>query len=325
MKYASFLLTSIISSFLISLGVVTYWPLEPIKLLNENTLGATITTINGSDTIKNSRTTINTNFSNLNTDKLERSDWFATSTAPQLTTLANLSTVGTITSGTWSGSTIGVTKGGTGLTTIAANGILLGNGTGNVSVVASGTEGYILKMVAGTPAWSLTSVDETSDYTWTGDHSFTNAVIASTTIGTSFVPYATASTSIASVGYVNGNDSTKFSSGIIHITATGNQTLSTTNFTAKLIKIDAHFKPSSGAGCTSFGSATSTTSNVSIFHTDANPAAVGSSGSAIVYCNTGSESFVGAISAITSGSATLNISTFGASGDAYVNWQAWGN
>jgi hypothetical protein len=47
-----------------------------------------------------------------------------------LTSLANLATVGTITSGTWSGTTIAIAKGGTGLTTVGSNGQLLSsNGT----------------------------------------------------------------------------------------------------------------------------------------------------------------------------------------------------
>ncbi|NTW90070.1 MAG: hypothetical protein HGB37_04160, partial [Candidatus Moranbacteria bacterium] len=54
---------------------------------------------------------------------------------------ANIATVGTITSGTWNGSTIGVAYGGTGATTFAANGVLYGNGTSAVSATAAGTAG----------------------------------------------------------------------------------------------------------------------------------------------------------------------------------------
>ena len=47
-----------------------------------------------------------------------------------LTSLANLATVGTITSGTWSGTTIAIANGGTGLTTVGSNGqVLSSNGT----------------------------------------------------------------------------------------------------------------------------------------------------------------------------------------------------
>jgi trimeric autotransporter adhesin len=62
----------------------------------------------------------------------------ATTTLPNLTSLANLATVGTITTGTWQGSTIGVAHGGTGATTLT--GLLQGNGTGAITAVA-GTAG----------------------------------------------------------------------------------------------------------------------------------------------------------------------------------------
>lgn len=45
---------------------------------------------------------------------------------------SNLTTVGTITSGTWKGSTIGVAYGGTGATTLTSGAALIGNGTGAI-------------------------------------------------------------------------------------------------------------------------------------------------------------------------------------------------
>lgn len=48
-----------------------------------------------------------------------------------------ITTVGTITTGTWSGSTIGVTKGGTGLTSIAANSMLYASGANTLAVLAT--------------------------------------------------------------------------------------------------------------------------------------------------------------------------------------------
>ena len=50
---------------------------------------------------------------------------------------SSLSSVGTITSGIWSGTTIDVAKGGTGTTTLS--GVLLGNGTGAISTATEGT------------------------------------------------------------------------------------------------------------------------------------------------------------------------------------------
>lgn len=61
-----------------------------------------------------------------------------------LTTLSALSSVDTITTGTWNATTIAVNHGGTGLTTLTANNVILGNGTGTPSFVAPSTSGNIL-------------------------------------------------------------------------------------------------------------------------------------------------------------------------------------
>jgi hypothetical protein len=61
-----------------------------------------------------------------------------------LTSLSSLNTVGTITSGTWSGTAITVANGGTGLTTLTANNVLLGNGSSALQAVAPGTSGNVL-------------------------------------------------------------------------------------------------------------------------------------------------------------------------------------
>ena len=62
-----------------------------------------------------------------------------------LTSLANLNTVGTITSGTWSGTVIGSNVGGAG----TVSGLMKANGTGIVSAALAGTD-YQLPLVAGT-------------------------------------------------------------------------------------------------------------------------------------------------------------------------------
>ena len=47
-----------------------------------------------------------------------------------------------------------VAHGGTGLSTFTANGLLKGNGTSAMSIITAGTNGHILTMVAGAPAWA---------------------------------------------------------------------------------------------------------------------------------------------------------------------------
>ena len=95
MKY---FILGIICSIVISIASIVifynFWPIGGIDLLQpEEFLGSTITTINATDTIKDSRAVINTNFTNLNDGKIENS----TTTLPLLTTLTGLTTANSIT------------------------------------------------------------------------------------------------------------------------------------------------------------------------------------------------------------------------------------
>lgn len=85
-----------------------------------------------------------------------------------------VTTLGTITTGTWTGTTIAAANGGTGVTsfggtnailytsststlaavTTADNGVLITNGSGVPSWLAAGTNTYVLTMVSGAPAWA---------------------------------------------------------------------------------------------------------------------------------------------------------------------------
>jgi len=208
-------LLSIISSFFVCLTVYAFTPAtlkietwEGLKkvavysqaqvdklfqegyTLDYGNLGTSITTINSSDTLKNSRTTINDNFTALNNGKIETS----TTTLPLITTLANLATVGTITSGTWNGTAISVAKGGTGTTSPALNYVILGDATNGFKTVSGlGTSGQLLTSAgAGNPpVWGTPSVDTATNYTWTGIHNF-----SATTTFSSIVNAFTASTTI---------------------------------------------------------------------------------------------------------------------------------
>lgn len=57
---------------------------------------------------------------------------------------SSLTSVGTITTGVWNGTTIDVSHGGTSLTTLTANNVILGNGTSAPLFVAPGTTGNVL-------------------------------------------------------------------------------------------------------------------------------------------------------------------------------------
>lgn len=63
-----------------------------------------------------------------------------------LTSLANLQTVGVITSGTWNGTTVAVANGGTGVTTLS--GIVKANGTSAFSSAVSGTDYSLVREIS---------------------------------------------------------------------------------------------------------------------------------------------------------------------------------
>jgi hypothetical protein len=134
-----------------------------------------------------------------------------------LTSLSNLNTVGTITSGTWSGTTIGSNVGGAG----TVNGLLKANGSGIVSAAVAGadyqgalTAGSGISISAGTiSATGLTTSNLASNA------AIANSQLAnsSTTLGTTTmtlggtVTSVTGLTSVTSIGFtgaLTGNAST---------------------------------------------------------------------------------------------------------------------
>lgn len=63
-------------------------------------------------------------------------------------------TLGTVTTGTWSATAIGTTKGGTGLTSYATGDLLYASGTNTLAALAAGATGKILQINAsGVPVW----------------------------------------------------------------------------------------------------------------------------------------------------------------------------
>lgn len=229
---------ALVVSVLIFIGGFNYMPF-PVDTLGENTLGVAITEINGSDTIKNFPTSYNATINALNDGKIENS----TTSLPLITTLsgltsaASLSTVGTIGTGVWQGTDVGVAYGGTGTSTLTAYSVLLGNGTNYMTNVAGlGTSGqFLTSNGAGVaPTWTSASVNQTLDYIWTGNHYWNtasttfngmsymnNLVISSSTL----YQYPTASTSPATKGYVDTNATAEYSFGVREKTnASGEET-----------------------------------------------------------------------------------------------------
>lgn len=96
----------------------------------------------------------------------------------------NITTLGTISSGTWSASTIGVDRGGTGATTLT--GILIGSGTSAITAV-TGTASQLLRRNAGNTAYEFfTPTYLTSAITSLGGLTASTQTFATGTTGTDF-------------------------------------------------------------------------------------------------------------------------------------------
>lgn len=82
---------------------------------------------------------------------------------------SSITTLGTITTGIWNGTTIGPTFGGTGLTTYATGDTLYASAANTLSKLAAGSNGQVLTLAAGIPSWAtpttgtVTSVSGTTN------------------------------------------------------------------------------------------------------------------------------------------------------------------
>jgi len=221
MNYLKTILISVLTTIILGLVVYYFVPLWEIdRFIRENLLGATVTEISGSDTMSNFPTVYNANLSSMNSAKAEVS----TTTLNNVTSIPNLATIGTITTGTWTSTDIGVAYGGTGASTLGSNLVLLGNGTSAIQSVTAGSNDQVLTLVAGVPAWQSGTLDKTLDYAWTGQHRWTTGTttfnsasdfnstvsldgytsVASLQIASSSSnQWATASTSLTTKGYTD--------------------------------------------------------------------------------------------------------------------------
>ena len=93
-------------------------------------------------------------------DKTWQTITYATIGAAPTVGSNSINSLGTITSGTWNGTTIAVANGGTGVTTLTSNGVLIGNGTSAITTVVPSTNGNVLtsngtNWVSSTPSVTL--------------------------------------------------------------------------------------------------------------------------------------------------------------------------
>jgi len=92
---------------------------------------------------------------------------------------SNLTTLGTVTTGTWNATTIAATRGGTGITTYATGDILYASAANTLSKLAAGTNGQILTLASGVPTWAAAPITLPSQTGNSGKYLTTDGTSAS--------------------------------------------------------------------------------------------------------------------------------------------------
>ena len=111
---------------------------------------------------------------------------------------SSLTSVGTLSSGTWSATTIATTKGGTGLTGYTTGDLVYASATDTLAKLAAGTNGKLLTMVSGVPSWEDAPVSLPSQTGNSGKYLTTDGSTASWGTVSGFSAPTLGSTSIAS-------------------------------------------------------------------------------------------------------------------------------
>jgi trimeric autotransporter adhesin len=256
-------------------------------------------------------TEVDTNFSNLNTDKLESTYAGAMNS---LTGGTSIATLGTVTAGTWSASTIAATRGGTGQSTYAAGDILYASATNTLSKLAKPATAAYLKMASdGTPSWDALGLD---DITATG--TITTGTWNASVIGAAYGGTGIANNAANTIAFT-GN----YSLGLT-LTANTSLTLPSSGTVATVAGSEALTNKSingltvtSSTGTLTITNAkTLSVSNTLTFTgTDASSVAFGAGGT-VAYTNVGTLSSLVSVGTITTGtwSATTIATTRGGTG-----------
>ena len=243
-------------------------------------------------------TEVDTNFSNLNTDKLESTYSGAMNS---LTGGTSIATVGTVTAGTWSATAIGATKGGTGQTTYATGDILYASGTNTLSKLSKPASAAYLKMASdGTPSWDALGLD---DITATG--TITTGTWNASVIGAAYGGTGIANNAANTISFTGNYSLGLTLSANTSLTLPSSGTVATVAGSEALTNksINGLTVTSSTGTLTIANGKTITASNTLTFTgTDASSVAFGAGGT-VAYTN------VGTLSSLTSATALVSVGT----------------
>lgn len=138
---------------------------------------------------------------------------------------SNITTVGTIGTGTWNATAITAVKGGTGQTTYAVGDILYASSTTALSKLAAGTNTYVLTMSGGVPTWAAggggggsSSLDGVTAAGGSATRNHANNVIEwqwNSMVTTAGLNFTSSSTALTNTAFTNVSDA------VVKIQSTG--------------------------------------------------------------------------------------------------------
>ncbi len=95
------------------------------------------------------------------------------------TVLMAVNSSGAISTGTWNGTAIGATYGGTGLTSYATGDIVYASASNTLSKLSAGTDGYLLTLASGVPTWAAAPISLPTQTNNAGKYLTTDGTTAS--------------------------------------------------------------------------------------------------------------------------------------------------
>lgn len=136
---------------------------------------------------------------------------------------SSLTSLGTITTGVWQGSTVGSLYGGTGQSGYSSGDMLYASGANTLGRLAKGTDGQVLKLVSGFPSWQADTVTTIED--------------DGSTDATYYPTFATATYGSMAITKVSSSKLT-FNPNTGSLAATNFDSLSDVRFKRDLVKIE---------------------------------------------------------------------------------------
>lgn len=185
--------------------------------------GATDKTLTWTSTGSNWQSSENINIVTGKTYKIGNTPVLSNSSLGSTVVNSSLTSVGTITTGTWQGSIIGISYGGTNISSYTSGDMLYASATNVLSKLAKGTDGQVLKLVSGLPTWAADTVTTIADDT--------------TTNATYYPTFATATSGNMATTKVSSTKLT-FNPNSGSLSATNFDSLSDVRFKSDLVKIE---------------------------------------------------------------------------------------